>query len=436
MGVSNIALSGLAAAQKDMSTTSNNIANANTFGFKESRAEFGDVYSSSLFSNEKTTTGGGVQTTAIAQQFHEGSSLYTNNPMDLRISGSGYFAVANDQLSPDLNLLTRNGAFQLNKENKIVNSEGQFLLGYQVDKKTSQVVSYEPKALSVPDKYGQPRATAAIDASLNLPASANDKDPAVFDFTDPKTYNKSTSITTYDSLGEPYKLTTYYVKDSSAANKWAVYYTMTDKTSEKPVDIVGGDVTSAGGQVGHSMLFNVDGGLVSVNNNQPIKTEVLGGSGAGLDLNGGDGSQAITINFDEPTQYAAPFEIRKFVQDGATSGYLGKVDIDSKGTIMATYSNGESVALGRIAMVRVTSEQGLSQVGNTQWQTNQRSGASIFGEAMVGPFGKIKSGMVEQSNIDMTRELVDLITAQRNFQANSRSLEVGNQMNQTILQIR
>ncbi|MGL5250985.1 MAG: flagellar hook-basal body complex protein, partial [Enterovibrio sp.] len=155
----NIALSGLAAAQKDMSTTSNNIANANTYGFKESRAEFGDVYSTSLFSNSKTTTGGGVQTSIVAQQFHEGSSIYTNNPMDLRISGNGYFAVANDKLASQDNQLTRNGAFQLNKDNYIVNSEGQFLLGYDVDKATNQVDSYDPKALQVPEKFGQPRAS-------------------------------------------------------------------------------------------------------------------------------------------------------------------------------------------------------------------------------------------------------------------------------------
>ncbi len=433
----NIALSGLAAAQKDMSTTSNNIANANTFGFKESRAEFGDVYSSSLFSNSKTTTGGGVQTSAIAQQFHEGSSIYTNNPMDLRISGNGYFAVANDKLSPNLNFLTRNGAFHLDKDNNIVNSEGQFLLGYQVDKETEQVTSYEPKSLNVPDKYGQPRASGEITTGLNLPADAPQKDSALFNYQDPTTYDKTTSATVYDSLGQAYKLSTYYVKDNKASNTWSVFYTMTDNVSEKPLNISNGDVTStATGQKGNSLSFNTDGSLISVNGGQPVVTDALGAGGAGLELNGGDDTQTLTVNFDGPTQYAAPFEIRKFSQDGATSGYLGKVDIDPKGTIMATYSNGEHVPLGRISLVRVSSEQGLAQVGNTQWQSNQRSGETIWGEAMIGAFGKIKSGTIEQSNIDMTRELVDLITAQRNFQANSRSLEVGNQMNQTILQIR
>ena len=243
----NISLSGIGASQKDLNTTSNNIANSNTYGFKESRAEFGDVYSSSIFSNAKTTTGGGVQTSVVAQQFHEGSSIYTNNPMDLRISGSGFFAVADDKLQPQNNSLTRNGAFHLNKENHIVNSEGQYLLGYGVDQETDQVMSYESQALKVPDQFGQPRSSKNIDIGVNLPAAAEAKDAQKFDFNDSDTYNKSTSVTMYDSLGQPYKMTTYYVKDAGATdaegatnsvpNRWAAFYTVTDATGEKKVSV-------------------------------------------------------------------------------------------------------------------------------------------------------------------------------------------------------
>ncbi|PML78006.1 flagellar hook protein FlgE [Enterovibrio norvegicus] len=432
----NIALSGLAAAQKDMNTTSNNIANANTFGFKESRAEFGDVYSASIFSNAKTTTGSGVQTSIVAQQFHEGSSIYTNNPLDLRVSGNGYFAVANDKLATQNNVLTRNGAFHLDKDNNVVNSEGQYLLGYNVDTETGQVGSFEPKSLQVPDQFGQPRASQNVDIGLNLPAGAAEKDPTLFNPEDPDTYNKATSATIFDSLGQPYKLTTYYVKDNVTPNKWAVYYSATDAEGEKPVNLTAGDFTSATGHVGHSVEFNSDGSVNTVNAGQPIQTVEFGPNGAGLEMNGADGAQSLAIKFEEPTQYASPFEMRKFNEDGATTGYLAKVDIDPKGTIMATYSNGENVALGRVALVRVSNQQGMSQAGNTQWKVTQQSGDAVWGEAMQGAFGKVKSGTIEQSNIDMTQELVDLITAQRNFQANSRSLEVGNSMQQTILQIR
>ncbi|OOF07533.1 flagellar hook protein FlgE [Salinivibrio sp. MA440] len=434
----NIALSGLGAAQKDMNTTSNNISNANTYGFKESRAEFGDVYSTSIFSNSKTTNGTGVQTSTVAQQFHEGSSIYTNNPLDLRISGNGFFGVSNDKLQNNDYHLTRNGAFHLDKNNDIINSEGQYLLGYNVDPDTQQVSSYEPQSLNVPDQFGQPRASQNVDIGLNLPAGGAPKDPNQFNFEDPETYNKQTSATVYDSLGQPYKLSTYYVKgnDTANPNSWSVFYTMTDPEGEKPVNIQGGNSTNATGQVGHTIDFNSDGSVNNINGGNPIVTDALGPTGAGLEMNGANGDQQLTLNFDNPTQYAAPFEMRKFSDDGATTGYLTKVDIDPKGTIMATYSNGENVALGRVGMVRVANQQGLAQVGNTQWDITQDSGDPIFGEAMQGAFGQVKSGTIEQSNIDMTQELVDLITAQRNFQANSRALEVSNQMQQNILQIR
>ncbi|MDO6705212.1 flagellar hook protein FlgE [Photobacterium sp. 1_MG-2023] len=430
----NVALSGLGAAQKDLNTTSNNIANANTYGFKESRAEFGDVYSNSIFSNPKTTTGGGVQTSVVAQQFHEGSSIYTNNPMDLRISGTGFFAVADQRLEPNNNSLTRNGAFHLNKDNYIVNSEDQFLLGYGVDQDTDQVVSYEPQALKVPDQFGQPKATSQVDIGVNLPANGEPKSVNDFNFEDPDTYNKATSVTMYDSLGQPYKMTSYYVKDNTQTNRWATYYTVTDADGEKPIDIDGGAATNVTGHAGAYVDFNFDGTVAQVNGGNPMISEQF--SAAGINMNGADGAQTLNFNFDAPTQYAAPFEVRRFSENGATTGYLAKVDVDAKGSIVATYSNGENITLGRVGMVRVPNEQGLLKKGGTQWDVSQDSGAAVWGEATFGAFGSVKSGTLEQSNIDMTQELVDLITAQRNFQANSRALEVDNSLQQTILQIR
>lgn len=237
--------------------------------------------------------------------------MYTNNPMDMRISGSGFFAVADDKLQPQNNSLTRNGAFHLDKDNQIVNSEGQYLLGYQVDKDTDQVSSYEAQSLKVPDQFGQPRESQNINIGVNVPASAPAKDPARFDFTDPSTYNKSTSLTMYDSLGQPYKMTTYYVKDNGgdaatlpldangqpvegatspgAENRWAVYYTVTDASGEKALDInmtpegdgevATGDANgpvASDGQQGHYIEFNTDGSVKSINNGNPIITQSLG----------------------------------------------------------------------------------------------------------------------------------------------------------------
>lgn len=434
--MSYISLSGLSAAQLDLNTTSNNIANANTFGFKESRAEFGDVYSTSLFTNAKTTPGQGVQAAKVAQQFHEGSSVYTNNPMDLRVSGTGFFAVSKDRLLPQQNEMTRNGAFHINKDNYMVTSNDEFLLGYAVNKDNGEVLSYEPQPLNIPAEFGKPKQTANLEVGVNLPANGDLKDPTLFDFSDAETYNRSTSSTVYDSMGQSYKMTTYYLKDQTQPNTWQKYYTMTDAAGEKPVNIAGGDAASPTGHVGHTMKFNNDGTLASINGGNPVLTDPIGVGPNAIDLNGADPNQTMAFKLDATTQFAAPFELTKFDEDGATTGFLTKIDFDENGSVLGTYSNGENVTLGRVALVRVPNEQGLDKKGGTQWDSTTASGDKIWGESNKGSYGTISNGSLEQSNIDMTNELVDLISAQRNFQANSRSLEVHNQLQQNILQIR
>ncbi|MGR2768075.1 flagellar hook protein FlgE [Photobacterium ganghwense] len=435
----NIALSGLSAAQKDLNTTSNNIANANTYGFKESRAEFADVYSNSIFSNSKTTTGGGVQTSTVAQQFHEGSSIYTNNPLDLRVSGAGFFAVAANKNEPNVNSLTRNGAFHLNSDNEIVNAENNFLLGYEVNNDTKSVASYEPKPMKISDTFGQPQKSNNMNISLNLPNKETQPVNSPFDPQNPDSFNKSTSSTVYDSLGKPYKLSTYYVAETPALeNSWQVYYTVTDVAGiESPLNI---DPTSTNeevyngetGIIGHRMRFDTSGKLISSPNFNTVSLQE-----AGINVGGADGTQTLSMNYEDTTQYAAPFEIRRFQdKDGATTGYLSNVDIDPDGNILASYSNGKDLVVGRVAMARVPNEQGLAQQGGTMWKVSQESGEVIWGDAAQGSFGAIKNGTLEQSNIDMTQELVDLISAQRNFQASSRALDVNNQLQQNILQIR
>ncbi|HIF9060526.1 TPA: flagellar hook protein FlgE [Photobacterium damselae] len=442
----NIALSGLGAAQKDLNTTSNNIANANTYGFKESRAEFGDVYSNSIFSNAKTSTGGGVQTSTVAQQFHEGSSLYTNNPLDLRISGAGFFAVADNKAEPANNSLTRNGAFHLNNQNELVNSEGKFLLGYEVNSDTNTVSSYEPKSMKIDDVFGKPTPSKNMDISLNLPNKETMPKNHPFNFDDKDSYSRSTSSTIYDSLGKPYKMNTYYVAKynpavPATANTWEVYHTVTNPSGkELPLDVDTAKLdptfvaNGAAAHKGYIMKFDTSGQLQA---GSPSVIDMVNFKKAGIDVGGADDSQALTMNYKEPTQYASPFEVRQFKDvDGATTGYLSKVDIDPDGNVLASYSNGKDRIVGRVAMARVSNEQGLSQLGGTLWNVTQESGDAVWGDASQGSFGAIKSGTLEQSNIDMTQELVDLITAQRNFQASSRALEVNNQLQQNILQIR
>lgn len=431
--MSSISLSGLFAAQKDLSTTSNNIANANTVGFKESRAEFSDVYSSSIFSNPKTTVGGGVQTAMISQQFHEGSTRYTNNPLDLRVNGKGFFAVSNGMDYKDVSL-TRAGEFKLNKDNYIVNSAGQYLRVLPVDAKgqASSVSLQASSPVQVPTEAGQPSASTKLDVGVNLPANQAVVTKTPFDFDNPDTYSKSTSTSIYDSLGNSYSMTTYFAK--TADNTWEAYTTVTDKDgNEKALDIDGGEASGGTGQKGVKLEFNSDGSLKT---QTPANPKTISMAAAGINLNGADTAQTLEINFDKPTQYASDFNVKKINENGVVVGRLTKVDISPDGLLVANYSNGKSEYLGKVMLVTVPNEQGLTQIGGTQWRATPDSGAMLIGEPGKGSNGKIMSGALEESNTNMTIELVDLISAQRNFQANSRALEIDQGLQQTILQIR
>lgn len=450
----NIALSGIAAAQKDLNTTANNIANVNTTGFKESRAEFADVYAASIFANSKTQVGGGVTTTQVAQQFHQGSLQFTSNALDLAISGGGFFVTSADPSARDYSF-TRAGAFKVDSNNYLVDSAGNFLQTFPVDKfgNSTSVSLTTTRPVQIPDTAGSPVMTENVGIAMNLNAGEKTKDPAAFDPDDPATFNNSTSSTIYDSLGEPHILTTYFVRPNNGAytgeNNWVAYYALDGQAVNMggaagtyQVD-TNGDGTpdgtqnaqTTGGWTGSVITFNSTGTYTGTSP-AVITTQPLGIGGAGILGPGADGAQTITINFANPTQYASAFEVTELTQDGTTVGRLTNVEVGEDGLIKAAYSNGSTVPLGRVALVRFANEQGLTQVGNTSWKESLASGTALAGEANSGTFGSIRSAALEQSNVDLTTELVDLISAQRNFQANSRTLEVNNTLQQTILQIR
>ena len=448
----NNALSGVNAAQKDLNVTANNIANVNTMGFKESRAEFADVYANSIFVNGKTQVGNGVATGAVAQQFHQGALQFTNNALDLAIQGNGFF-VTSDGLTNLDRTYTRAGAFKLNESSYMVNNQGSYLQGYEINADgTPKAVSINAtKPIQIPDKAGEPIKTTKIDASFNLPSTAaplpagnGAADASTFNPKDSKTYSSSTSVVIYDSLGEPHTITQYFVKEADPADltkpanptAWRMYLYQGDK----PINIVGGVTpTMATGlspaPAGARVTFNADGKMVFPTTPATIKTVALG-TGAGIITNGADPTQQVNINFGTVTQYSSPFEVNKLSQDGSTVGRLTKVEITPDGIVSATYSNATTIKVAMVAMAKFANSQGLTQVGNTSWRQSLLSGDALPGTPNSGTFGTIKSSALEQSNVDLTSELVDLITAQRNFQANSRSLEVNSSLQQTILQIR
>ncbi|NRA70790.1 MAG: flagellar hook protein FlgE [Gammaproteobacteria bacterium] len=437
----NIALSGLAAAKKDLDVTANNIANVSTIGFKESRAEFADVYASSLFTNSKTKSGDGVTTAQVAQQFHQGSLKFTNNALDLAITGPGFFVTSTGLDSNELTF-TRAGAFKLNSENFIVDSNGNYLQTYPVNKDGSSAAINltTTKGMQIPETAGIPQMSGQVKMSMNLPASATPKTVNNFDINDPITYNHSTSVTIYDSLGESHVQTTYFVKDDTAPttnpNRWATF-TAVDGKKINAVTPTAALTPATGGTAHIGSYVNFDSsGVYVAPTPVDVTFEVLGTPGAGAIDAGPNQAQMLKLRLDGPTQFSAGFEVTSLEQDGLTVGRLTGVEIGADGLVKATYSNGSSEPLGRVAMARFRNEQGLTQIGNTSWKQSLDSGEPLAGEGDSGTFGTINSAALEQANVDLTTELVDLISAQRNFQANSRALEVNQTLSQTILQIR
>jgi flagellar hook protein FlgE len=454
----NIALSGLNAAQKDLDVTSNNIANVSTIGFKESRAEFVDVYASSLLAAGNTKVGDGVLTSNVAQQFQQGSIQFTENALDLAITGNGFFAVVPETDSLEFSY-TRAGQFRLNSDNFIVNSQGQHLLGFPVntDGSSSSVSLSTSEPIRIPTASGAPESTSEVDVRMNLPASDTviNNSPTTFDLADPLTYNHSTSVTVFDSLGDSHIMTYYFIKEDpidadplatppvEASNPWLVTTAIDNvQVNIEASDGTANSVAVNGGLTGARLHFDANGDFISQEPAVGFQTEALGPT---ILTNGSDNNQTITIDFNldqsgpnanEPTQFASSFEVTSLEQNGLPVGRLTGLDIGPDGLVLATYSNGTSQALSRVAMVSFANNQGLTQDGNTSWKESILSGEALAGEAGAGTYGTINSSALEQSNVNLTTELIDLISAQRNFQANSRSLEVDNQLNQTILQIR
>ncbi len=441
----NNALSGVNAAQKDLNVTANNIANVNTTGFKESRAEFADVYANSIFVNAKTQVGNGVATGAVAQQFHQGALQFTNNALDLSIHVNG-FCVSSDGLTNLERTFNRAGAFKLNENSYMVNNQGNYLQGYEINTDgTPKAVSINAtKPIQIPDRAGEPKMTELVEASFNLSIESKTKptSPAAFDPTNSATFAHSTSVTIYDSLGAPHVITKYFVRHEDPAapgtpltpGTWSMYM----YEGNKPIDIAGGSPSPAAGiPTGVKMTFTSGGKLdptltVPVD---PIKTVALGTT-AGIINNGADPTQTLEIRLGDVTQYSSPFNVTKLTQDGATVGNLTKVEITPDGIVSATYSNATTLKVAMVALAKFANSQGLTQVGDTSWRQSLLSGDALPGTPNSGTLGSIKSSALEQSNVDLTSQLVNLITAQRNFQANSRSLEVNSSLQQTILQIR
>ena len=402
-----IALSGLNAASADLNVISNNIANVSTTGFKKSRSEFADIFSSASIGSVSTAIGSGVNVSKVDQQFSQGNISFTDNGLDLAISGQGFFRLSDNGST----VYSRAGSFGVDNNGYVTNAKNQRLTAYLADSTGNVTGALGDLQLNTADIL--PQATTNVDVGVNLDASATPPG-GVFDSTDPSTYNNSTSLTLYDSLGNSHLGTIYFVK--TGANTWDTH-TLVDGTEVTP--------TSGG-----TLTFNNDGTLATPANGQVAYNgfPIAGANNLSLNL---DYSSATPTS-----QFGGNFGVNALSQDGYASGRLSGIDISDTGVILARYTNGQSKTLGQVALANFANPQGLRQLGDTSWAESFESGTALVGPPGSASLGNIQSGALEGSNVDLTEQLVNMITAQRNFQANSQIIKTEDAITQTIINIR
>jgi flagellar hook protein FlgE len=425
-------LSGLNASSKALDTIGNNIANSSTVGYKTSTTQFADVFAASLVGAGSSPIGLGVKMAAVSQQFTQGNVSVTNNPLDLAINGGGFFEVQNKNGDA---LYTRNGQFQLDKDGYIVNAKGLQLMGYTADPSTG-TINPPARALRLFDPISssdaQPQATGTssggtgVQANINLD-SREDVPATAFDPTSlapsADTYNKSTAVTIYDTLGNAHILSLYFAK-TSTTNQWNVYATVSNPRGASV------DVTALG--LVDTMTFQNDGSLPTAYTPPSITI-----TDAQLGYTGGVDPMTFDVNFTGSTQYGAQFTVNSLTQDGFSSGKLAGFNIGSDGVVLGRYTNGQSKALGQVVLANFRNPQGLQPLGDNVWSATSTSGAVMEGTpGSSGQYGPLQSAALEDANVDLTKELVDMITQQRVYQANAQTIKTQDSILQTLVNLR
>lgn len=453
-----IGLSGLDAAQADLKITGNNIANVSTIGFKQSRAEFADVYATSKFGSVSTAIGSGVRLAAAAQQFTQGNIIFTENNLDLGITGDGFFSMADVSGNQ---VYTRNGQFKTDKDGFIVDNSGSFLKGYGVDPITNNINTGSIVNLQIISTNIAPNPTSSASLVANidsgestptLPFTMNAKGTV-----DPNSYNHTTSFTSFDSLGNPMLTSLYFRKVGPAASgagiEWEVgvkqvdangniFQNMYTSATFPPSPPAAGDPEILYNGPAETVIFQNNGTILtdsgSLTNgtftyafdlSAPTINPVMTAAGGPLT------NQPISIDLNGLTQYGANFGVTNLTQDGYTTGQLSGIDVDQSGVISARFTNGQSNNLGQVFLTSFTNAQGLSQLGDNYWGESFASGQGIVNAPGEGNAGLINSGALEDSNVDLTEQLINLITAQRNFQANAKTITTADTITQTVIQL-
>jgi flagellar hook protein FlgE len=433
-------LSGLNTASRALDVTSNNIANSSTVGFKSATSHFGDLFASSLSGGGASQIGIGVNLSAVQQQFSQGNITTSNNPLDISINGNGFFRLDNGGSSS----FSRNGQFHLDKNGFIINDQGMKLTGYPADA-TGLIVPSTPMPLTVSAADLAPVATGAslggafqgvlanlnLDSRQDVPTTAWSDGPAANTAgsiwnPSPSTYNYSTALSVYDTLGNAHTLT-FYFRKTAAAGEWAVYGNVDGTTNR--------ELVPGGGPMG-TLRFDAYGQLDATTAVVPLSINL---NGVMADL--GQTNNAVTplafdLDFTGSTQYGSTFGTNRLQQDGYTSGHLTGLSVSADGVIQGRYSNGQTRDQGQVVLANFTNPNGLQSMGNNQWTETSVSGTPLIGAPNSSSLGVLQSASVEESNVDLTAELVNMITLQRNYQANAQSIKTQDQIMQTLVNLR
>ncbi len=448
-------LSGLSAAATNLEVIANNISNANTIGAKSSRAEFSDLYAEAA--GGQRSAGIGSSLAAVTQDHTQGSISTTGRNLDLAINGSGYFLIQvsnqeSGQEATKTQLYSRNGQFKTDREGWIVTNDGARLLGYGADPTSGAIRKGQLQELKIPDARLTQTASSEIVQSFNLNSSDTLK-PTTFDPLKGESYNYSASIKVFDQLGQAVEVSTFYKK--TAAGKWDVFATANGKKVPASGTRIG-EVDFTGSSSGNGppvvaptqpVLDRTTGlAITPVPPIIPLKADLLdtalntgatGGVKYQFAVTGAtDGKHDLHLNLTGVTQQAGDYSVSKLVQNGFPVGSLSAFSFNEQGVLTARYTNGQSVTTGQLAIATFRNPQGLQSVGGNAWKETQAVGSKVVDVPSTGNLGNIVAGAVEESNVDLTAELVSLITAQRTYQANAQSIKTQDQVTQTFLNMR
>jgi len=401
---------------KSLEVIGNNIANASTYGAKTSRAEFADIYAGALGAAGGTSNIGiGVNLAAVTQQFSQGTISSTENSLDVAINGAGFFQVLD---TSGALLYSRNGQFKVDNQGYIVNNQGQQLLGYAADSQ-GVITPRAASALQLPTSGIAPKNTETVNMEMNLDSRATATTTAI-DFNDATTYTKATSQTLYDVKGQAVSMTYYFKK--TATDTWDVYVTangtsITDDGAGNPVAV-------------STVNFPTNGASPS-SPTDPVSIDIPAAADGSYEAMTG-----VNLDLTKATQYGSSFSVTNLTQDGYAPGELSSLAIGENGIITARYTNGTTKSAGQIELANFRNPQGLQALGGNAWAATYASGDPVVGTPTSGTLGALQSGALEESNVDLTGELVNMITAQRIYQANAQTIKTQDAVLQTLVSLR